>query len=146
MSREDESATHEYPFNDERNKLLRLRWNFQYCFLYLFKKHYILCLDFLSRTVKKLLAILCFYFWKFMTVHGSIIYSKKVRLLPHISRAHRTLNCSNISYTFWDMTSNVMKISKKRENALLEKNFKVICLTFFSSQVVTKWPLIRFLQ
>ncbi len=38
------------------------------------------------------------------------------------------------------------KSRKKRENALLQKNFKVIFSTVFSSQVVTKWPIIKFLQ
>ncbi len=57
-------GTHVYPFNDERQKLLRLSWNFQHCFLYLFKKYHIFCFDFLSRTVKKLLVIFCFLFLK----------------------------------------------------------------------------------
>ncbi len=54
-----------YPFNDKRQKLLRFGWNFQRCFLYLFKKYHVLCFDFLSRTVKKLLAISLFLFLEF---------------------------------------------------------------------------------
>ncbi len=53
------------PFNDKRRKLLQFGWNFQRCFLNLFKKYCILCFDFLSRTVKKLLAILLFLFLEF---------------------------------------------------------------------------------
>ncbi len=79
-------------------------------------KNGILCVDF-SRTVKKLLTILCFYnfenLWQ-CTVQ-KYFTNQCLKLQRHVSRAHRYLNCSNISYSFWDMTSNVMKILENLE-------------------------------
>jgi hypothetical protein len=44
------------------------------------------------------------------------------------------------------MISNVTKILEKTWKCTVGKNFKVVLTTFFPCQVVTKWPLIRYLQ
>ncbi len=102
-------------------------------------------LQFFIRTVKKLLSTVVFIFenlWKH-TVQKYVL-KQCLRLLPHVSRAHRTFSCSIISYTFemWHQ----MKWKSWKNKKIIIKNFDTIFSTFFSSQVVTKVVLIRFLQ
>ncbi len=67
-----------------------------------------------------------------------------LRLLPHVSRAHRTLNYSNISFTFWDMTSNAMKISEKTWKCTVITKFKSFFQLFYLLRLSLSNPLLGF--
>ncbi len=125
------------PWNSDGQKLLRLRWNFQCGFLYLLKKYYVFALIFYLPTVKKLFAILYFSFLKiYYNALFSTLFQLNILCSSLMSCELKAVEIVQISLILLEILSKMwQKPRKKRENALLEKNFQIEFSDFFPTYI-----------